>query len=141
MKNTPPSPSPLYENAHFKLGVLPESRVVVFERTAVPVAVEELAAVYGPVDPALQGIARERYGLLIDVRPAKGRNDAEFEKKFEPYRQGIQKGFRRVAILVSSVPGKLQASRYAREDGLPNSSFDDYAAALRWLEAATLDAS
>ncbi len=115
-----------------------ESRVVVFERSPVPVANEELGAVFGPVERAISGIPRERYGLLIDVRTAKGRNDTEFEKKFEPYRQSIQKGFRRVAILVASVPGKLQASRYAREDGLPNQAFDDYAAALRWLEEATL---
>lgn len=109
--------------------------MVVFERTAAPVAIEELAVVYDPVERAIQGIRRELYGLLIDVRATRGRNDEEFEKKFEPYRQRFQKGFRRVAILVTSVPGKLQASRYAREDGLPNSSFDDYAAALRWLQS------
>jgi len=135
LPETPPSPSPLYESAHVKIGLLNEPRVVVFERTAVTVAIEELAVVYDPVERAIQGIPRELYGLLIDVRATKGRNDEEFEKKFEPYRQRFQKGFRRVAILVTSVPGKLQASRYAREDGLPNSSFDDYAAALRWLQS------
>jgi hypothetical protein len=118
--------------------VLAASRVVVFERSALSMDVADLAAILGPVEPALQGIPRERYGLLIDVRAARGRNDSEFEKRFEPYRQSIQKGFLRVAIVVTTPQGKLQAGRYAREDRLPNTAFDDYAAALRWLEEATL---
>jgi len=110
----------------------------VFERSALSTGNADLAAIFGPVEPTLQGIPRERYGLLIDVRAARGRNDSDFEKKFEPYRQSIQKGFLRVAIVVTTPHGKLQANRYAREDRLPNTVFDDYAAALRWLEEATL---
>ena len=132
------SPKWRYEGAHIRVGVLADSRVVVLERSAVPVGEADLATVFGPAEPALRGITREQYGLLIDVRAARGRNDAEFEKKFEPYRQSIQKGFLRVAIVVTTPHGKLQANRYAREDRLPNSVFDDYDAALRWLEEVTL---
>ena len=138
MANADSSPAWLFEGAHIRVGVLADSRVVVLERSATPVGDADLATVFGPAEPALRGIARERYGLLIDVRAARGRNDPEFEKKFEPYRQSIQKGFRRVAIVVTTPHGKLQANRYAREDRLPNSVFDDYAAALKWLEEATL---
>ena len=83
-------------------------------------------------------VKRERYGLLIDVRAAPGRNDPEFEKQFEPMRQRMQRGFRRVAVVVKSVHGKLQVQRYAREDGIPNAAFDDRSAAVKWLEESTL---
>ena len=132
------SPAWRYEGMHFKVGVLADSRVVVFERSALSTGDADLAAIFGPVEPALHGIPRERYGLLIDVRAARGRNDSDFEKRFEPYRQSIQRGFRRVAIVVATPQGKLQANRYAREDRLPNTVFDDYAAAIGWLEEATL---
>lgn len=138
MANADSSPQWLYEGAHIRVGVLADSRVVVLERSAVSTGDADLATVFGPAEPALRGIARERYGLLIDVRAARGRNDPEFEKKFEPYRQSIQKGFLRVAVLVTTPHGKLQANRYAREDRLPNSVFDDFGAALRWLEEVTL---
>jgi hypothetical protein len=139
MANTLPSPEWSFEGTYAKIGVLAASRIVVLERTAVP-AGDDLVEVWGRAERAFDGVPRERYGLLIDVRAVKGRNDAEFEKKFVPIRQRIQKGFRRVAILVNTPQGKLQAGRYAREDALPNSVFDDYGAALKWLEEATLGA-
>jgi hypothetical protein len=128
----------LFESTHIKVGELAGSKVIVLERSAVPTGDGDITAIFDPAEQAIRGVRRDRYGLLIDVRAARGRNDAEFEKKFEPIRQSIQRGFRRVAILVTSPQGKLQAGRYAREDGLANSVFDDYDAAMRWLEEATL---
>jgi hypothetical protein len=132
------SPKWTFEGTHLKVGELAESKVIVVERSSVSAGDADIKAIFGPAEQAIRGIRRDQYGLLIDVRAAKGRNDAEFEKKFEPIRQSIQRGFRRVAILVTSPQGKLQAGRYAREDGLPNSVFDDYGAALKWLEEVTL---
>jgi hypothetical protein len=128
----------LYESPHVRIGELADSKVIVVERSAVPTGDADVRAIFDPVERAISGIQRDRYGLLIDVRAAKGRNDEEFEKKFVPIRQSIQRGFRRVAIVVVTPQGKLQAGRYAREDRLPNSVFDDYGAALTWLEEATL---
>ena len=138
LANVPASPIWLYESTYLRVGELAESKVIVLERSGVPTAGADINAVFDPAEQAIRAVRRDRYGLLIDVRAARGRNDAEFEKKFEPIRQSIQRGFRRVAILVVSPQGKLQAGRYAREDGLANSVFDDYAAALKWLEEATL---
>jgi len=108
--------------------------VVVVARTAEPSGSASVAEVFGPAEDALNGIQRENFGLLVDVRSAPGRNDAEFEKNFEPYRRRIQAGFRRVAVVVATQHGKLQVQRYAREDGLSNAAFDDYQAAVAWLK-------
>lgn len=118
--------------------MLESSHVVVLERTAASTVDVDLALVFGPAEKAMSKIDRGRYGILIDVRAAPGRNEPEFEKRFEPYRTGLQRGFRRVAILVKSTAGKLQVQRYSREDKIPNAGFDDYAAAIRWLEEVTL---
>ncbi len=138
MANNNTVPKWLFEGAHLKVGELTDSKVIVIERSALPTGDVDVATIFGAAEKAIEGLKRDRYGLLIDVRAARGRNDAEFEKKFVPVRQSIQRGFRRVAIVVLTPQGKLQAGRYAREDGLPNSVFDDYGAALRWLEEATL---
>jgi hypothetical protein len=118
--------------------VLESSRVVVLERTAVPTGDEDLGQIFFPADRAFSKIDRGRYGLLIDVRAAPGRNDPEFEQRFEPHRQSLQRGFSRVAIVVKSLSAKLQVQRYARIDKIASGAFDDYAAALQWLEEVTL---
>jgi hypothetical protein len=132
------SPKWWFEGTHIKVGVLERSSIVLLERSAAPTSDEDLAALFAPAEKAFARIARERYGLLIDVRAAPGRNDPEFEQKFEPIRQKLQKGFRRVAILVRSTSGKLQAQRYGRADKLASGVFDDPAAAMKWLEEVSL---
>ena len=121
-----------------KVGELVGSKVVVLERTSLSAGNGDVATIFGPAEKAIEGIDRQRYGLLIDVRAAPGRNDPDFEKQFEPHRQRMQRGFRRVAVVVKTVHGKLQVQRYAREDGIPNAAFDDRAAAVKWLEESTL---
>jgi hypothetical protein len=132
------SPKWWFEGAHIKVGVIERSWIAVIERSALPTHDEDLSALFAPAEKAFARIARERYGLLIDVRAAPGRNDPEFEKKFEPVRQKLQKGFRRVAIVVRSTSGKLQAQRYGRADNLPSGVFDDPELAVQWLEAVSL---
>lgn len=56
-------------------------------------------------------------GLVFDFRRAPSRNDPEFEQAFARARGLIYLGFSRVAFLMSSTLGKLQAQRYARDDG------------------------
>jgi hypothetical protein len=137
LENEVLSPKWWFEGTHIKVGVLEGSSIVLLERTALATGEEDLAAVFAPAEKAFARIARERYGLLIDVRAAPGRNDPEFEQKFVPIRQKLQKGFRRIAILVRSTSGKLQAQRYGRADKLASAVFDDPAAAVAWLEEGT----
>jgi hypothetical protein len=123
-----------FEGVYLRVGAIPASRVIVIERTAVHSGDADLAEVFGPAEDALRKVERGKFGLLVDVRLAPGRNDSEFEKAFQPYRQRLQRGFRRVAILVETTYGKLQCQRYAREDGAANCVFDDYATAVVWLD-------
>jgi hypothetical protein len=123
-----------FQGVYLRVGAIPASSVIVIERSAVHSGDADLAEVFGPAEDALRNQERGKFALLVDVRLAPGRNDSEFEKKFQPYRQRLQRGFRRVAIVVETTYGKLQCQRYAREDGIVNSVFDDYAAAVTWLE-------
>jgi hypothetical protein len=132
------SPDWWFEGTHVRVGVLESSRVVVLERTSVPAGELDPAEMFAPVDKALATLDRGRYGILIDVRTTPGRNDAEFEQRFAPVRQRLQRGFLRVAIVVKSTSGKLQSQRYARVDNIASNAFDDYAAAVKWLEEVTL---
>jgi hypothetical protein len=123
-----------FQGVYLRVGAIPASSVIIIERTAVHSGDADLAEVFGPAEDALRNVERGKLGLLVDVRLAPGRNDSEFEKSFQPYRQRLQRGFRRVAILVETTYGKLQCQRYAREDGISNCVFDDYAAAVAWLD-------
>lgn len=60
---------------------------------------------------------RGEWGLIIDVREAVGRNDADFEQALRPLRQLARARFARVVILVRSAVGQLQIERLGREDG------------------------
>jgi hypothetical protein len=72
--------------------------------------------------------------LLIDARDAPARNDAEFEEQFSRARRPILARFVRVAVLVRSAVGKLQVTRYAREDGVSAQFvFDDDGEAVDYL--------
>ena len=123
-----------FQGVYLRVGPIPATSVVVIERTAVHSGDADLADVFGPAEHALRNVERGKFGLLVDVRLVPGRNDPEFEKRFQPYRQRLQRGFRRVAIVVETTYGKLQCQRYAREDGTTNTVFDDYVAAVTWLD-------
>jgi hypothetical protein len=60
--------------------------------------------------------AGNAHGVVFDFRRAPARSDPEFEQSFARARIGICHGFQRVAYLVSTTLGKLQAQRYARDD-------------------------
>ena len=76
------------------------------------------------------------YGLLLDVRLGPARSDPEYEQGLASLRRQITERFARVAILVKSAVGGLQARRLAREDGVTMRIFQDEAAALEYLAGA-----
>jgi hypothetical protein len=78
---------------------------------------------------------RSRHDLLIDLRSVAGRNDPEFERIIQPERIRLQHGFRRIAVLVNSVVGRLQIQRYATRDGAKLRIFQDRSKAIEWLTA------
>lgn len=123
------------DNPYVYVHELPGLPIVRVRRTeeSFPSAVE-LAAAFTEVNRALDSLDRGKYGLLVDIRAATGRNDPEFEDTFAPLRAEMENGFLRVAVLVRSVPGTLQVQRHAREDGLTEvRPFTDEAQAVAWL--------
>lgn len=83
---------------------------------------------------ALNTVDRSEFSLLMDMRDAPTRiTPPEFEQLLDEYRPRLIKGFRKVAVLVKTQVGKLQASRMARQDKLGVGIFDDEDEALGYL--------
>jgi len=57
------------------------------------------------------------FGIVVDMREAPMRNDAEFESAMETLRNAIRSGYARTAVLISTGVGVLQINRLTREDG------------------------
>jgi hypothetical protein len=98
-------------------------------------SIETIAGGFDQAIEALSRLDRSRFGLLIDLREAPGRNDAEFERAMASRRSELMRAFRSVAILVKTAVGELQVARIAREDGSDAKVFGDEAKALEWLTA------
>ncbi len=93
-------------------------------------SVEDIHASFDPVYRALAAVPRDRSGLIIDMREARWRNDAHFEEATAAHRRRLVEGFSRVAILLRTTLGKLQAQRLSRSDALGWAVFDDERLAL-----------
>ena len=126
-------PQILLDNTHVEVSVL-ENGVVRFVRKRSSTAGLSVLEVWGPVEQAVKDWPRATHALLVDMRAALGRNDADFETNFEPIRKRLTAGWRAVALVVASTSGRLQVQRYARDDGLEIAVFEDTAAALEWLK-------
>lgn len=74
-------------------------------------------------------------GILLDMREARPRNDAEFEDMTTHYRHELEGAFERIAMLVKTEVGKLQVSRLDRELGTKSHVFDDLADAMAFLKS------
>lgn len=96
-------------------------------------SIEEITAAFDGAIAALDTLDRPRLRLLIDLRAAPGRNDAEFESAMATRRSKLIRGFAAVAILVQTPIGELQVGRIAREDRADVRVFSDEAKALTWL--------
>ena len=119
---------------------------VEIERDAHRVIVRRLAPLFrsrdegelacAPVLDVLDAIDRSTHTLLMDVRLARGVNDPEYESWYAPLRRDIVRDFRRVAIVVRSASGWLQAQRLASVDRDAGFRvFDDLGRAERYLDA------
>lgn len=84
----------------------------------------------------MQGLRRNEYALIQDMRAARGRNDPAFEAVMSKERPRMSQGFRRVAVLASTAIGRLQIQRYLDQDGIVGRAFLDEEEALRWLREA-----
>jgi hypothetical protein len=89
--------------------------VVRYERTeAVWPTIALLQRVHEDTLAAILGLPRGAYSILLDLRRAPPRNDAEFEAAIERYVSGVTGHFTRYAVLVKTAVGALQVKRVER---------------------------
>ncbi len=117
--------------------VLVDKSIVRLERTATPYPT--MAAMHESnlgMAGALRKAGLKR--VLLDLRKGPpGRNDTTFESESAPWRIQLAKECERVAVLVRSVAGKLQAQRLSRDEKRGGNAhvFMNEAEALAYLSA------
>jgi len=132
----PPMPQPkqVLRSAHFLVLVDEQRGLIHTSRTSTPFAtLDEVEAAFAELRQVLDGLGRARYALFADIRAAPGRNDPQFEAALQRLRPLWIAGFRKVGVLVQSAVGKLQISRYARQDGIPRLITDNEDELLKYL--------
>lgn len=93
-----------------------------------------LEHIYEQIIIAVGKLRRTDLSLLNDQRLAPGRNDPDFEQAMRRLRVRLYPLFRKRAVLVQSMVGKLQISRLGKEDGLLRMVSQDEAELLAYLE-------
>lgn len=127
---------PVLRGRHFHVDVDADARLVRATRTALPfAAVDEMQRAHKELLRAVAPFSD--HGLLLDVRLGPARSDPEYETGLASLRRQITERFPRVAILVRSAAGGLQARRLARADGVTMRIFQDEDAALKYLTPPT----
>lgn len=87
---------------------------------------------------ALETLSPGCDGFLLDLRAGTGRNDAGFESMARDFNIRAALMFERIAWLVRSTVGTLQAQRYARDFGVNIKAFHDEDAAIDWLRTGVV---
>jgi hypothetical protein len=124
----------LFESEHVRIEVDSDRRIVWFRRNGRPHGtLDEAALMFTDAERATAAIDRARYGLLIDLREAIGRNEPAFEQAISAPRAAFLSKFGRRAALVRTVAGKLQEQRLSRESANEMAVFQDEAEAMRHL--------
>lgn len=126
-----------WQDAYLRLEIDEAGRVVRQIRSSVEFpSIASLQASIAALVVEMRGVRRSDYGLIQDMRAARGRNDPAFEAVMSKERPRMSQGFRRVAVLASTAIGRLQIQRYLDQDGVAGRAFLDEEEALRWLQEA-----
>jgi len=102
---------PVEENPHFRFALQPERGVLLMARqgnqwvSAIEIQSMLRQLMYMIDDP-------QRWGVLFDTRGVVGRNDPEFEREANQLREFILEHFARIAVLVRTMAGEMQVTRF-----------------------------
>lgn len=125
----------IYRSDYVTLFLEGNGKLIRFVRSAIPYPdVAALELTYSKAYDVIKALHRKDLCMLLDQRLATGRNDPEFEQATARLRTRMYPLFRKRAILVMSMVGKLQFQRLQREDGLERMVSQDEAELLRYLE-------
>ncbi len=94
----------------------------------------EATSAFTPMLACLDTLGRSRFSLLFDARDSIANNDPEYESWYARYRIELVRDFRRIAILMRTPVGSLQASRLLPPAAGPARVFLD--ADLAWAFVA-----
>jgi hypothetical protein len=125
----------VYENKHWALLRVRPQMILLVRRTPVPYeSVEDVHASFAELEAALEEYNRKHFSILVDLRSAPQRNDAEYERAASHEPAALAKNFVRAAVLVRTAAGKLQVGRHMRNLGIKMPPFNDEAEALEYLQ-------
>ena len=125
----------IYRCDYLTLFLERNGRLIRIVRSAIPYPdVVALEQTYSKAYDVIKALHLQDLAMLVDQRLATGRNDPEFEQATARLRKRMYPLFRKRAILVMSMVGKLQFQRLQREDGLERMVSRDEAELLRYLE-------
>lgn len=124
----------LYSSAHWIFEERTGEGLAVLQRT--PVAWLSLAQLSDENETILRTLREHQrdQGLLVDMRDAPIRNDADFENAMAKLRQGLTQHFKRMAILLESNLGELQVTRIERDERRNALATRSESSALKFLQ-------
>jgi hypothetical protein len=93
----------------------------------------EIEQTFAETSSVLDGIGRNRWALLIDLRRVRGSPEPRLDVTIQRATAPLIAGFPRVAVIVASAVGALQMKRHLRGQGPSREVFQDEAAALAFL--------
>lgn len=128
------APVRLFENDYFTVWCHNDTSIVEVVRSATkfpsPGAV---GPAFAPMLLLLDDLGRHRYSLLLDSRDAVPNNDPSYEASYARYRNDLHRGFRRMAVLIRTPAGNLQATRLVPNVETPVRVFQDREQAWTFL--------
>lgn len=113
-----------------------KERVVILRRTPTPVDSIEMLIASNERVIGLMQLKHRQFGIIVDMRQAPQRNDADFENAMLKLRVAVATNFMRVAVLLESATGVLQVNRIGRNDGAETFATLNEFAALRFAKGA-----
>ncbi|HEX5659700.1 MAG TPA: cytochrome b5 domain-containing protein, partial [Polyangiales bacterium] len=127
----------LHTGTHWVFEEDPKQKLAVLRRTPVPaVSLEELSPENERVLRCL-GPEHRRYGLVVDTRQARLRNDVFFEDAMAKLRRELVGHFQRTAVLLESSIGELQVARIERDERRQSIATRSESAAFKFAQGAS----
>lgn len=116
----------LFRNEYFTVILHASERVVEVVRSSVAFpSPEEVVTAFTAMLMLLDDLGRHRYSLLLDSREAVPNNQPRYEASYARFRADLHRGFRKIAVVVTTPAGNLQATRLLPNTPAPTRVFQD----------------
>lgn len=124
----------IYRDAYMTISADPTDILIWLRRTGVPHPTPlDLEQSFRHGSAAMDRLGRTHRVLLVDMREALGRNEPEFDAALRRIRPVVERGLRRIVVLLRSSAGMLQMKRINEEDGVTRMLTMNEGEALKFL--------